>query len=126
MGSLQPRCTEVSYTFRLLIQYTKLSSVATGYGQPPSTIYDWALEPASLRAADYRLPEELKVRLRIEKFCDRVTRSLYNGRPEPSEFLSMDKLLLVGILENELKEMELDFGDDLSRKFAPSFRLADD
>ncbi|GAM43766.1 hypothetical protein TCE0_060f18847 [Talaromyces pinophilus] len=90
-------------------------NVATGYGQPPSTIYDWALEPASLRAADYRLPEELKVRLRIEKFCDRVTRSLYNGRPEPSEFLSMDKLLLVGILENELKEMELDFGDDLSQ-----------
>jgi hypothetical protein len=38
----------------------------------------------------------------------------------------MDKLLLVGILENELKEMELDFGDDLSRKFALSFRLADD
>ncbi|EED13923.1 C6 transcription factor, putative [Talaromyces stipitatus ATCC 10500] len=90
-------------------------NVATGYGQPPSTIYDWALEPASLRAADYKLPEELKVRLRIEKFCDRVTRSLYNGRPEPSEFLSMDKLLLVGILENELKEMELDFGDDLSQ-----------
>lgn len=106
--------------------YTNPFSVATGYGQPPSTIYDWALEPASLRAADYRLPEELKVRLRIEKFCDRVTRSLYNGRPEPSEFLSMDKLLLVGILENELKEMELDFGDDLSRKFAPPFRIADD
>jgi hypothetical protein len=30
----------------------------------------------------------------------------------------MDKLLLVGILETELKEMELDFGDDLSRRFA--------
>lgn len=35
----------------------------------------------------------------------------------------MDKLLLVGILENELKEMELDFGDDLSRKFSPPFEL---
>ena len=35
----------------------------------------------------------------------------------------MDKLLLVGILENELKEMELDFGDDLSRKFSPLFEL---
>lgn len=38
----------------------------------------------------------------------------------------MDKLLLVGILENELKEMELDFGDDLSRKFARSLRAAHD
>ncbi|KAH8703837.1 putative C6 transcription factor [Talaromyces proteolyticus] len=90
-------------------------NVATGYGQPPSTIYDWALEPASLRAADYRLPEELKVRLRIEKFCDRVTRSLYNGRPEPSEFISMEKLLLVGVLEEELKEMELDYADNISQ-----------
>lgn len=95
--------------------------MATGYGQPPSTIYDWALEPASLKAADYRLPEELKVRLRIEKFCDRVTRSLYNGRPEPSEFLSMDKLLLVSILEDELKQMESDFAEEsLSSKFSPS------
>lgn len=38
----------------------------------------------------------------------------------------MDKLLLVGILENELKEMELDFGDDLSRKFISYFRLTHD
>lgn len=90
-------------------------NVATGYGQPPSTIYDWALEQASLKAADYKLPDELKIRLRIEKFCDRVTRSLYNGRPDPSEFLSMDKLLFVGLLENELKEMELEFGEDLSQ-----------
>ncbi|QKX64017.1 uncharacterized protein TRUGW13939_11190 [Talaromyces rugulosus] len=90
-------------------------NVATGYGQPPSTIYDWALEPASLKAADYRLPEDLKVRLRIEKFCDRVTRSLYNGRPEPSEFISMEKLLLVGVLEDELREMELDFTDNISQ-----------
>lgn len=90
--------------------------MATGYGQPPSTIYDWALEPASLKNADYRLPDELKLRLRIEKFCDRVTRSLYNGRPDPAEFISMEKLLIVRILENELREMELDFADEISRE----------
>jgi hypothetical protein len=107
-----------SESFRIRIKTGILTScsVATGYGQPPSTIYDWALEPASLKAADYRLPEDLKVRLRIEKFCDRVTRSLYNGRPEPSEFISMEKLLLVGVLEDELREMELDFTDNISRR----------
>jgi hypothetical protein len=91
-------------------------SVATGYGQPATTIYDWVLEPASLRDADYRLPDELAIRLRIEKFCDRVTKALYSSKPEPAEFISADKLMVVQILESELNEMEADFGSDLSRK----------
>ncbi|KAL1987762.1 hypothetical protein VTN96DRAFT_2602 [Rasamsonia emersonii] len=100
-------------------------NVATGYGQPPGTIYDWALEPASLKNADYRLPDELKTRLRIEKFCDRVTRSLYSGRPEPTEFISTEKLLIVRILENELREMEQDFGEDISQINMIHLRAAD-
>ena len=93
-----------------------LHSVATGYGQPPGTIYDWALEPISLKNADYHLPDELKPRLRIEKFCDRVTKGLYSGRPEPAEFISTDKLMIVRILESEFREMESEFGQDISRR----------
>jgi len=89
--------------------------VATGYGQPPGTIYDWALEPASLRDADYHLPEDLQIRLRIEKFCDRVTRALYSSKPEPAEFISSEKLLIVQLLESELKDMEVEFGRNVSR-----------
>ncbi|KAL5337557.1 hypothetical protein BJX70DRAFT_231719 [Aspergillus crustosus] len=89
-------------------------NVATGYGQPPGTIYDWALEPGSLRDADYHPPDDLRTRLRIEKFCDRVTKSLYSSRPDPAEFISSEKLLIVQLLENELKEMELDFGRSIS------------
>ncbi|OJJ00651.1 hypothetical protein ASPVEDRAFT_40194 [Aspergillus versicolor CBS 583.65] len=89
-------------------------NVATGYGQPPSTIYDWALEPASLRDADYHPPEDLKTRLRIEKFCDRVTKSLYSSRPDPAEFISSEKLLISQLLENELREMELEYGRNIS------------
>lgn len=88
--------------------------MATGYGQPPTTIYDWALEPASLRDADYQPSEDLRVRLRIEKFCDRVTKSLYSGKPEPAEFNSSEKLLIVQLLENELRDMEVDFGSSIS------------
>lgn len=94
---------------------TGFGSVATGYGQPPGTIYDWALEPASLRDADYRLPGDLQIRLRIEKFCDRVTRGLYSSKPEPAEFISSEKLLIVQLLESELKDMEVEFGRDISR-----------
>lgn len=89
--------------------------MATGYGQPPSTIYDWALEPASLKDADYRLPDDLHIRLRIEKFCDRVTKSLYSSKPEPADFISTEKLVIAQVLESELREMEVQFGRDISR-----------
>ncbi|KAI9036225.1 transcription factor domain-containing protein [Aspergillus affinis] len=89
-------------------------NVATGYGQPPGTIYDWALEPPSLRDADYQLPDDLRIRLRIEKFCDRVTKSLYSSKPEPAEFISSEKLLIVQLLENELRDMEVEFNRDIS------------
>ncbi|KAJ5683629.1 hypothetical protein N7462_006794 [Penicillium macrosclerotiorum] len=89
-------------------------NVATGYGQPPSTIYDWALEPASLKDADYHLPDDLVIRLRVEKFCDRVTKALYSNKPEPNEFISVEKLVIVQILESELREMEVEFGRDIS------------
>ncbi|EHA20046.1 hypothetical protein ASPNIDRAFT_48140 [Aspergillus niger ATCC 1015] len=95
-------------------------NVATGYGQPPSTIYDWALEPASLRDADYHPSEDLKTRLRIEKFCDRVTKALYSSKPDPVEFISSEKLLIVQLLENELRDMEVEFGRDISSSSARS------
>lgn len=93
-------------------------SVATGYGQPPSTIYDWALEPASLRDADYRLPDDLATRLRIEKFCDRVTKALYSSKPEPGEFISADKLVVVQVLESELRDMDVEFDGKISGKLS--------
>jgi len=92
-------------------------SVATGYGQPPSTMYDWALEPSSLKDADYHLPPELAIRLRIEKFCDRVTKSLYSSKPDPGEFTSREKLVVVQILESELRDMEVEFGQEISGRF---------
>ncbi|KAJ9236480.1 transcriptional regulator family: Fungal Specific TF [Paecilomyces variotii] len=99
--------------------------VATGYGQPPGTIYDWAIEPTSLKVADYRIPEEIRIRLRIEKFCDRVTKGLYSSKPDPADFATAEKLLIVRILEGELKEMELEFGQDISQINMIHLRAAD-
>jgi hypothetical protein len=54
------------------------------------------------------------IRLRIEKFCDRVTKALYSSKPEPGEFISAEKLVIVQILETELREMEVEFGRGIS------------
>ncbi|CAI7637502.1 unnamed protein product [Penicillium pancosmium] len=128
LGLHRPVQAEEFTTFRMEVQGEALKdrlhtwvicnivaqNVATGYGQPPSTIYDWALEPASLKDADYRLPNDLTIRLRIEKFCDRVTKALYSSKPEPGEFVSAEKFVIVQILESELREMEVEFGRDIS------------
>ncbi|KAJ5780980.1 hypothetical protein N7457_006140 [Penicillium paradoxum] len=128
LGLHRPVQSEEFTTFRMEVQGEALKdrlhtwvicnivaqNVATGYGQPPSTMYDWALEPASLRDADYRLPDDLAIRLRIEKFCDRVTKALYSSKPEPAEFISTEKLLVVQVLENELRDMDLEFDGKLS------------
>ncbi|KAJ5156362.1 hypothetical protein N7492_009165 [Penicillium capsulatum] len=128
LGLHRPVQAEEFTTFRMEVQGEALKdrihtwvicnivaqNVATGYGQPPSTIYDWALEPPSLRDADYHLPEDLAIRLRIEKFCDRVTKALYSSKPEPIEFISAEKLVIVQILETELREMEVELGRDIS------------
>jgi hypothetical protein len=84
------------------------SSVGTGYGQPSGTLYDWAIEPTSLKLADYRLPDELHARLRIEKLCDRITRSLYGSQPDGATVVNTEKLLIVRLLENELRDLEID------------------
>ena len=55
------------------------------------------------------------VRLRIEKFCDRVTRALYSSKPEAADYISSEKLLIVQLLESELKEMEMEVGCEMSR-----------
>ncbi|KAF4769229.1 hypothetical protein HAV15_008951 [Penicillium sp. str.  len=128
LGLHRPVQAEEFTTFRMEVQGEALKdrlhtwvicnivaqNVATGYGQPPSTIYDWALEPASLRDADYRLPDDLATRLRIEKFCDRVTKALYSSKPEPAEFISADKLVVVQVLESELRDMDVEFDGKIS------------
>ncbi|KAL2844369.1 hypothetical protein BJY01DRAFT_263996 [Aspergillus pseudoustus] len=89
-------------------------NVATGYGQPSGTVYDWALEPTSLQNAGYYPSEDLCVRFRIEKFCDHVTRSLYNGQLDGATFITTEKLLIVQLLENELREIESGAGKDIT------------
>lgn len=57
--------------------------MATGYGQPSSTLYDWTLGASELLDVNFQLPREIKARLQIEAFVDKVTKALYNNRRNP-------------------------------------------
>ncbi|KAI9773095.1 MAG: hypothetical protein M1840_008216 [Geoglossum simile] len=101
-------------------------SVGTGYGQPPSSHYDWTLEPMASREASYNLPEELAVRLRIEKFCDKVTKGLYSNRSDPVGLANDDqRATMVSLLVREFEDLEMEIGSSISMINALHLRTAE-
>ncbi|KAL8800372.1 MAG: hypothetical protein Q9182_005227 [Xanthomendoza sp. 2 TL-2023] len=81
--------------------------VATGYGQPPSTVYDWALVPSASSGSNYQLPEEVEIRLSVERFCNKVTRSFYTNRMDPVGLVSDEqRAILSDFLAHDFEEIE--------------------
>lgn len=78
--------------------------VSTGYGQPSSTLFDCTL---SLTEADLRLPSEVKVRLQIEKFCDKISQMLYSNRRDPVGVLSdTERNVMASVLSKDFEDLE--------------------
>ena len=88
------------------------SRVATGYGQPAITTYDWTLAPTrrdedGIRPPSFRLPEEMNARLRIEQYVGKVTDLLYTNSSDPVGLADEDqkpafkKILATGLAELE-------------------------
>ncbi|PWY91143.1 C6 transcription factor [Aspergillus heteromorphus CBS 117.55] len=81
--------------------------VATGYGQPPSTLYDWTLSSNESMDPNFKLPDDMRPRLEIEKFCDKVTKSLYTNRRDPVGLCSdQERSTLIGFLSRDFDELE--------------------
>ncbi|KAI4227115.1 MAG: hypothetical protein LQ349_006772 [Xanthoria aureola] len=81
--------------------------VATGYGQPPSTVYDWALVPSASSGTSYQLPEEVETRLSIERFCNKVTRSFYTNKMDPMGLVSDEQRgIMSDFLAHDFEEIE--------------------
>ncbi len=81
--------------------------VATGYGQPPSTVYDWTLAPVSPNVTSFKLPYEAEARLLIEKFCNKVTKSIYSNENDPVGLTSdLERSILTRILVQDLEDLE--------------------
>ncbi|EEH10988.1 C6 zinc finger domain-containing protein [Histoplasma capsulatum G186AR] len=81
--------------------------VATGYGQPSQTLFDWTLSSPESADQNFKLPAEIKCRLDIEKFCDKVTRGLYSNARDPVGLSCDDERFVVtSILTKDFEELE--------------------
>ncbi|PGH02155.1 hypothetical protein AJ79_07701 [Helicocarpus griseus UAMH5409] len=81
--------------------------VATGYGQPSQTLIDWTLSSPESLDQNFKLPKEIKCRLDIEKFCDKVTRGLYSNPRDPVGLSSDDeRFIITTILAKDFEELE--------------------
>ncbi|KAL8735365.1 MAG: hypothetical protein Q9166_000910 [cf. Caloplaca sp. 2 TL-2023] len=99
--------------------------VATGYGQPPSTVYDWALVPSASSGSNYQLPEEVEVRLGIERFCNKVTRSFYTNKMDPMGLVSDEqRAIMSDFLADDLEEIQSKLRTDTSAITYLYFRAA--
>jgi hypothetical protein len=84
-------------------------SVSTGYGQPSLAMHDWI--PESVIKA--KVSEALASRLRIERFCDRVTKALYSNEPFPTSS-SADRNVFgfINLLNQEFHHLEMELSND--------------
>lgn len=82
--------------------------MATGYGQPPSTFYDWTLEPSgAIVDPGFELPKAARNRLLIERFSSRVTEALYRNHSDPVGLASDDnRSTFVKMLSRDYEDVE--------------------
>lgn len=108
MGHLQHCRSEVCKLpsiFRAVLM--RCHRVSTGYGQPSSTLYDWTLSSSDSLDPNFKLPEDLRTRLEIEKFCDRITRALYTNRRDPVGLTSdHERSTMISFLSRDFDELE--------------------
>jgi hypothetical protein len=84
-----------------------VNRVSTGYGQPPSTLYDWTLGGSELVDHNFKLPQEIQNRLEIERLSDKVTKTLYTHRRDPVGLSSdPERPILVSFLVRDLEDLE--------------------
>ena len=78
-------------------------------------MYDWTLEPSTLKDPSYLLPEELSHRIQIERFCDKVTKALYSNPSDPVGLTKADERhILCNLLAQDFNELEARIGSVVS------------
>ncbi|EXJ83289.1 hypothetical protein A1O1_06908 [Capronia coronata CBS 617.96] len=90
--------------------------ICTAYGQPPLTIYDWTLGPKPIETnPSYELPATISNRLMIEKFVDKVSRTLYMNPHDPVGLATdLERPTYVSFLAHDLEELENKLRNDAS------------
>lgn len=93
-----------------------LDRVATGYGQSSNTLYDWTLgSKASKADPNFALPPTISNHLRIERFVDRVSSTLYSNRQDPVGLVSdAERQGHVSLLASDFADLEEEMSGEWS------------
>ncbi|KAK5019161.1 hypothetical protein LTR60_001212 [Cryomyces antarcticus] len=83
-------------------------TVSTGYGQPSATLYDWTHNSNTPTSeTTYSLPDSLRNRLLVERFCNKVTKALYSNIRDPVGVVEeVERASITSILDMELQQLE--------------------
>ena len=87
--------------------------VATGYGQPANTIYDWTLSSKAANTdTNFTLPSPVADHLRIERFSQKVSSTLYSNRQNPVGLASdTERQAYVNLLASDFADLEEEIPD---------------
>ncbi|EFX04193.1 c6 zinc finger domain containing protein [Grosmannia clavigera kw1407] len=84
-------------------------NVATGYGQPASSLYDWTLATRSGESGPFQLSAELEARLQIERFCDKVSKEMYSNASDSRGVAGDEhRSMLMRVFRREYSELHAD------------------
>ncbi|KAL2756745.1 hypothetical protein ACRALDRAFT_1075586 [Sodiomyces alcalophilus JCM 7366] len=96
-------------------------SIGTGYGQPASTLYDWALAVRPGEDGPFTLSPELEARLRIEMFCDKVSKEMYSNASDSRGVAGDEhRAMLMRVYRREFGELQASI---LSQHLGPFVNL---
>ncbi|KAH6657866.1 hypothetical protein BKA67DRAFT_513481 [Truncatella angustata] len=81
--------------------------VGTGYGQPASSLYDWTLAIRPGEEGPFTLSTELAARLRIERFCDKVSKEMYSNASDPRGVAGDEhRAMLMRVYRRDYQELQ--------------------
>ncbi|KAF3003395.1 hypothetical protein E8E14_008458 [Neopestalotiopsis sp. 37M] len=81
--------------------------VGTGYGQPASSLYDWTLAIRPGEEGPFTLSTELEARLRIERFCDKVSKEMYSNASDPRGVAGDEhRAMLMRVYRRDYQELQ--------------------
>lgn len=87
--------------------------VATGYGQPANTLYDWTLSSKAANTdSNFTLPSPVGDHLRFERFAEKVSNTLYSNRQNPVGLASdTERQTYVNFLASDFADLEEEIPD---------------
>ncbi|KAK8103941.1 uncharacterized protein PG998_010974 [Apiospora kogelbergensis] len=92
-------------------------SIGTGYGQPASSLYDWTLAIRPGEDGPFTLSPELEARLRVERFCDKVSKEMYSNASDPRGVAGDEhRAMLMRVYRREYQELQASI---LSQRLSP-------